>query len=96
MFDNDKGGFLDLKEFTAFVQAIDARVTQKEADHIFKLVDNSGDQKISLDEFRKLFCEYDYSNLKDVAERIIVDLKEIIKANNLKIEDIFKNFDKDK
>lgn len=49
-----------------------------------------------MDEFRKLFCEYDYSNLKDVAERIVVDLKEIIKANNLKIEDIFKNFDKDK
>lgn len=49
-----------------------------------------------MDEFRKLFCEYDYSNLKDVAERIVVDLKEIIKANHLKIEDIFKNFDKDK
>ncbi|CAD8095363.1 unnamed protein product [Paramecium sonneborni] len=95
IFDQDKGGNLDLNEFYNFIQALDSRVTHKEVEHLFKLVDKSGDQKVSIDEFKKLFCDYDYSNLKDVAERLIVDLKEIIKANNLKIEDIFKNFDKD-
>jgi hypothetical protein len=35
-----------------------------------------------LDEFRRIFCEYDYVN-EDLADRIIIDLKEIIKANKM-------------
>ena len=34
--------------------------------------------------------------MDDIAGRIITDLKEIIKANNLNLEDIFVNFDDDK
>lgn len=63
---------------------------------MFKLLDNNGDGKITLEEFKNIFCNYDFSDLTDVAERIITDLKEIIKANNLNLADIFRNFDADK
>ena len=49
-----------------------------------------------MDEFKHIFCDIDFSDLDDIAGRIITDLKEIIKANNLNLEDIFVNFDDDK
>jgi len=38
-----------------------------------------------MEEFKNIFCNYDFSDLNDVAGRIITDLKEIIKANNLNL-----------
>lgn len=76
---------MDAIEFFQFIQQLDPRLTSKEGDHLFKLFDKDGDAKISFDEFRHIFCDYDFSDLKDVAARIITDLKEIIKANNLNL-----------
>lgn len=65
---------------------IDPRVTYHESEYIFMSVDTSKDGKVSLDEFSKIFCAYDFSDLKDKAQQIIIDLKEIVKANKYDIK----------
>lgn len=49
-----------------------------------------------MEEFKKIFCEYDFSDTSDKASYIIRDLREIIKAHNLNLQQIFNNFDTDK
>ena len=75
---------------------IDARITYSEACHIFAQVDSSGDGSVSLKEFEAIFNEFDFHDCNDKAGRIIIDLKEIIKANNIPLKEIFKKFDADK
>lgn len=48
-------------------------------------MDKNGDEMISLDEFKEIFCNYEFINT-DKAERIIIDLKEVVKARKLNID----------
>ena len=43
------------------------------------MIDTSKDGKITIEEFRNIFCKYDFSDINDPASHIIRDLKEIIK-----------------
>ncbi|KAL4439078.1 hypothetical protein ABPG74_008853 [Tetrahymena malaccensis] len=95
-FDKDKGGSLDEQEFFQFIVSIDPRITSFESKAIFRVVDTSNDKKISLQEFASIFCQYDFADIDDPAQILITDLKEIIKANQLNLKEIFSNFDKDK
>lgn len=67
-----------------------------ETSEIFSRVDKSNDGKISIEEFKNLFDEYDFSELGDLATNLINELRQIIISYNLNLQDIFKNFDKDK
>ncbi len=78
------------------MQIIDARINFYEAAYLFDKVDTSRDGKVSLDEFKQIFIDYDFADINDKATQIVTDLKQIIIANNLDIEQIFNNFDKDK
>ena len=40
-----------------------------------------------------MFSEYDFSDINDKATRLIVDVREIVKANKLNINELFKEFD---
>lgn len=95
-FDKDKGGNLDPDEFYKMMAVIDPRITYNEAMHIFNEVDTSKDGHVSVQEFNSIFNEYDFRDVNDIAGRIIVDLKEIIKAHDINVRQIFDNFDKDK
>lgn len=43
-----------------------------------------------MDEFKEIFCYYDYVNVNDKSEKIIIDLREVIKARNLNLETFFR------
>lgn len=49
-----------------------------------------------MEEFKKIFVNYDFGDINDKAARIITDIKEIIKNNNLNLEEIFGRSDLDK
>jgi len=59
-------------------------------------VDASKDGAVSLDEFKSIFNNWDFSDINDQGTQVITDLQEIIKHNNLSLKQIFQNFDKDK
>lgn len=95
-FDSDKGGSLDEPEFFTFLKNISPKITLEDSNEIFKVVDSSKDKKISLGEFAAIFCHYDFADIDDTAQNIITDLQEIIKANNMDLEQTFTNFDKNR
>lgn len=49
-------------------------------------MDKNGNDLISLDEFKEIFCNYEFINVADKAERIIIDLKEVVKARKLNLD----------
>ena len=49
--------------------------------------------RISYDEFSKVYKEYDFSNINDLAKPIRIALLEIIKRKKLNLSDLFKRFD---
>lgn len=71
---------------------MDASLTGKEIKLLFSKIDLDGNKNISIDEFKKIFCQYDYLN-ELPADRIITDLKEIIKANKYNLNKIFAQYD---
>ena len=38
-----------------------------------------------MEEFKKIFVNYDFGDINDKAARIITDIKEIVKANNVNL-----------
>lgn len=94
-FDKNHGGSLDETAFWKFLITIDPRITSYDARHLFKIIDEKNENHISFEEFQHIFCGYDYSDINDHAAQVIIDLKEIIKANNLSVRKIFDNFDVD-
>jgi calcium-dependent protein kinase len=64
-FDADKGGELTLEEFHNFISNIDPSLTTMEIEKLFKVMDKSNDKKISIDEFKELFCNNDFSELRN-------------------------------
>ncbi|CAD8144291.1 unnamed protein product [Paramecium octaurelia] len=93
-YDKDEGGSLDFSEFFTFLIQLDPKLTGKEIKLLFEKMDINKDETIGFEEFKRIFFDYDYVK-EDFAERIIIDLREIIRANNLKVEDIFAKYDKD-
>ncbi|CAD8076940.1 unnamed protein product [Paramecium sonneborni] len=91
-YDADKSQKLDRNEFYLFILQLDPRLTREQTTLIFKVMDKNGDEMISLDEFKEIFCKYEFINT-DKAERIIIDLKEVVKARKLNIDQFFKTFD---
>ena len=77
------------------VQTIDPRITFYEASYLFQKVDQSGDGKVSLQEFKGVFNEFDFCDINDKASQIIIDFKEIMKNNNMDLETVFKKYDND-
>ena len=75
---------------------VDPRITFKESNHIFEQIDTSKDGKISLSEFKAIFEEIDFHDIYDRAGRIVSDIKEIIRENNIDLKKVFNYFDKDK
>lgn len=63
---------------------------------MFSQIDKDHSQQISFEEFSSVFNQYDFRDVNDFGGKIVSDLKEIIRNNNLKLMDIFNNFDKDK
>ncbi|KAM3146320.1 hypothetical protein pb186bvf_001665 [Paramecium bursaria] len=96
LFDADKNGSLDQFELFSFLHKLDPTVTTDESNHLFQFLDQSGDGQISQDEFKRLFQEVDFSNIDDVADRMIFELKEIVKANKLDLSRVFLKYDLDK
>ena len=74
---------------------IDPRITFIESSYIFKQVDKNEDGSISMEEFKKIFVDYDFIDINDKASRIITDLKEIVKANKIDLKEIFRKSDTD-
>ncbi|CAD8059172.1 unnamed protein product [Paramecium sonneborni] len=93
-YDQDSGGSLDFQEFFSFLIQLDPRLTGKEIKLLFDKMDINQDKSIGYEEFKRFFFDYDYVK-EDFAERIIIDLREIIRANKLKVEEIFQKYDKD-
>jgi len=52
-------------------------------------VDTSKDGAVSLDEFKSIFNNWDFSDINDQGTQVITDLQEIIKHNNLSLKQIF-------
>lgn len=50
--------------------------------------------RVSQDEFQRIYFSYDFQNINDQAKPLIIELREIIEKYSLKLEDIFKKFDK--
>ncbi|CAD8095365.1 unnamed protein product [Paramecium sonneborni] len=94
--DLDKEGNLDFNEFLQFIIKIDPSLTSKEISKLFIFLDQEKNQKINLKEFQVIFCGNDFSDLKNLAQRIISDLKEIIANNKLNVDQIFHFYDEDK
>ena len=80
-FDSNKGGQLDINEFYNLLVSLDPRITFKESQHVFEVLDISKDGSISKKELESVFNQWDFSDTKDSAQHIITDLKEIIKNN---------------
>ncbi|CAD8178069.1 unnamed protein product [Paramecium octaurelia] len=95
-YDLDKEGNLDFNEFHQFIQKIDPSLTSNETSKLFNFLDQQRKQKINLNEFQVLFSGNDFSDLKNFAQRIISDLKEIIANNKLNVDQIFHFYDEDK
>jgi len=66
-FDKEKQGALDPLEFFQLLAVIDPRITQQEANHVFRIVDTSGDGKVTLEEFSHIFECYDFADINDHA-----------------------------
>ncbi|EGR32326.1 protein kinase domain protein [Ichthyophthirius multifiliis] len=94
-YDVDGGGSLDENEFFYLLRMIDKRISEDESNYVFNVVDSSKDKKVTLQEFSTIFCNYDFSDIEDRVGNIITDLREIIKANGLKLKQMFVNFDTD-
>ncbi|CAD8210364.1 unnamed protein product [Paramecium pentaurelia] len=95
-YDIDKEGNLDFNEFFQFILKIDPSITSNETSKLFNFLDQQKKQKINLNEFQILFSGNDFSDLKNFAQRIIQDLKEIIANNKLNVDQIFHFYDEDK
>ncbi|KAM3130266.1 hypothetical protein pb186bvf_017661 [Paramecium bursaria] len=94
-FDTDKDQFLDQKEFSQLILAIDQTTPQQDIAQLMERVADKN-KKVDYQEFQKLFTEYDFTDLNDRAGIIIKDIQEVIKANNQNIQQIFKQYDSDK
>ncbi|CAK94760.1 unnamed protein product (macronuclear) [Paramecium tetraurelia] len=92
-YDTDRSLQLDRNEFYLFVLQLDPRLTRDQTTQIFKVMDRNGDELISLDEFKEIFCNYEFINISDKAERIIIDLREVVKARKLNLDQLFRSFD---
>jgi len=86
---------LDSNEFYLFLSKINPTISSIDSQELFDRLDQSQDKQIDFNEFCALFEEYDFSDIKDPAENLINELREIIIQNNLNIRQIFNNFDKD-
>jgi len=74
---------------------LDARLTYQECNLIFKKVDTSKDNLVSMEEWKTIFNNYDFRSMNK-GSRIILDLQEIVKANKISLEKIFNKYDKGK
>jgi len=54
-------------EFYNLLKMIDSRITYFEADQVFQALDVSKDGKLSYNEFKSIFINYDFSDLNDKA-----------------------------
>ena len=94
-FDKDHGGSLEKDEFLRMCAVVDPAITAGESYFIFKQIDQSGDGKISLAEFQKIIEGMCFENLDNRAGRLLCDLKQIIAANNINLQNIFAKYDAD-
>ena len=102
--DQNKSKSIYLSEFKSLIKCLDKNVTEDEIEHIFNIFDDDGNKELSFDEFRKQLIETDYSNytlykdpfLEERAERILANLRELIRKGNYKVESLFEIFDKQK
>ncbi|KAM3146326.1 hypothetical protein pb186bvf_001671 [Paramecium bursaria] len=92
----DNQGSLDESEFYFFLSNLDPTVTTYENKIIFDLLDTDKSGRISFGEFQAIFLDYDFADINDKAGRIIQDLRELLKNKNVNLDDLFKEFDKDK
>ena len=74
---------------------VDPAITAGESYFIFKQIDQSGDGKINLAEFQKVIEGMCFENLDNRAGRLLCDLKQIIAANNINLQNIFAKYDAD-
>lgn len=54
-FDQDKSGYIQAKELESLLNKIGRHVSKAEVDAIIHSLDDSGDGKVSFDEFKRLF-----------------------------------------
>jgi Ca2+-binding EF-hand superfamily protein len=102
----DKSGDdrLDVNEFSKLVKIINSDVGPSDILHVFKMFDYNNDGNITFEEFNKLIFETDYSVtgprqdpfLEEKAQKVLAQLKAVIKKHNLKLDQLFKSFDRNK
>ncbi|EAS02860.3 Serine/Threonine kinase domain protein (macronuclear) [Tetrahymena thermophila SB210] len=100
-YDENKGGTLDLQEFTKMLKQVANGLKDYEILVIFRKFDSNNDQNIDFQEFVKVMTyglqsdvgQFDFSGEK--ALRVITELKRVIIENNLNEQNIFQKFDVD-
>ncbi|CAD8088830.1 unnamed protein product [Paramecium primaurelia] len=100
-FDKVKQGDLDFEEFTKLCRTVAPALKNDEIQVVFKKFDKNNDQKISFDEFKRELSygtdqDSQFNPAKEKATKILSELVRIVKQNNVKVEQIFQNFDKNK
>ena len=83
MFMGDESKKYDKYQFHRLVVQIDPRVTIKESQGLFEYLDSDNDGTLTFGEFKKMFCETDYSDLNDRGGQILTDLREIVRNKKL-------------
>ncbi|KAL4448807.1 hypothetical protein ABPG74_012896 [Tetrahymena malaccensis] len=100
-YDENKGGTLDLQEFTKMLKEVANGLKDYEIQVIFRKFDSNNDKNIDFQEFVKIMTyglqtnlgQFDFSGEK--ALRVITELKRVIIENNLNEQNIFLKFDVD-
>ena len=93
---------LNLKEFGNFVKSLDPKIHPNEIETIFNKFDKNSDKLISVEEFTDLLVETDYTDyevykdpfLEEKGEKLLGFIKEKLEKNNLKIESLFNDDNK--
>ena len=101
--DQTKSQSIYLAEFKNLVKCLDKKVSENEIEHIFKKFDDDGNGEISLEEFRKILIETDFSNyklykdpfLEERAGKVLVNLNNLLNKGGIKLEKLFEMFDRD-
>lgn len=83
------------------IKKVAPKLKEAELRECFTIFDVNGDQAITYAEFDKtIICNCDkqanYDEKKESANRLLVELKNIVKKKGLDVQKIFSNFDKDK
>ncbi|CAD8196732.1 unnamed protein product [Paramecium octaurelia] len=90
--DQDKNGYLDVKEFEFLIKKIAPKLSQENIVEIFKNYDQDNDGKISLKELQFVLQSKNYQKLKIILNRI----RETLMKKSVSVSTLFSQVDKER